>query len=82
MGCLRRQVTIVPKIGHTPQEVAEAMGTSKDTILRNIHRPEDDPLRLPAYRINDRDYRIYYQDLLDWIARNYVGARVVFKQSA
>jgi len=77
MGCLK-EVSIVPKLGLSPVEVAEAIGASRDTVLRSIKRPATDPLHLPAYRINERDYRIYYQDLVDWIKRNYVGTHIRF----
>lgn len=74
-----KEITIVPRIGLSPNEVAETLGVSKDTVIRNIHRPEGDSLRMPAFRVNERDYRIFYQDLMDWCKANLVGAEFTIK---
>ncbi|MCJ8165472.1 helix-turn-helix domain-containing protein [Pontibacter sp. E15-1] len=75
-----KEVTIVPKLGISPKEVADTLSLSKDTVMRNIHRDPSDPLYLPAFRVNERDYRIYYEDLIDFIRRNYVGTDIRFSK--
>ena len=80
-----KEITIVPKIGLTIKEVAESMGVSTRTLHRHIQLPEDDPRHLAAYRIGtgekDSKHRIYYQDVVDYIYRNYVGANIRFTNS-
>lgn len=41
------------KLYYTPQEVAERLSVSSDTIMRRIHSGE-----LPAVRVSERVYRV------------------------
>jgi hypothetical protein len=71
-----RTFTTPPKLGIKLSYLAEELECSTDTLLRNIKRHPSDRLYLKAFKISPQEYRVNWEDLVDFINRNYVGAQI------
>ncbi|MEJ8803165.1 hypothetical protein [Pontibacter sp. H249] len=77
-----KTVSIPPQLGIKPSYLAEQLDCSTETILRNIKRDPSERLYLRAFKVSTYEYRINWEDAIDFISRNYVGVEITLRQSA
>ncbi|WP_147294319.1 hypothetical protein [Pontibacter diazotrophicus] len=66
------------RLGLTLRQIGEELQITNQTILANIKRDPSHRLYLKAFKVAPKEYRVYWEDLVDFINRNYVGAEIKF----
>lgn len=74
-----RQIAVPPKLGIKLSYLAEQLDCSSAVLLDNIKRDPSHRLYLKAFKIASREYRVNWEDAVDFIERNFVGAVVDVK---
>lgn len=72
----QRTISVPQKLGLTLSQIAEELQLTNETLLNNIKRDPSHRLYLKAFKVGPKEYRVYWEDLVDFIHRNYVGAEV------
>ncbi|WP_162055056.1 helix-turn-helix domain-containing protein [Pontibacter pamirensis] len=72
-----QNISLPDTIAITVEEAAKHLGLSEKTLYRHIALSEDDPKRLPAFRVGVGEkssaYRVTVKAIDEWIGRNMVG---------
>lgn len=71
-----KKIQVPPKLGIKLSYLAEELECSVDTLLKNAKRPEDHRLYLRTFKVSEKEYRVNWEDAVDFINRNYVGASI------
>jgi hypothetical protein len=71
-----RTIKIPQLLGIPLSEIARELSCTNETLIINIKRHPSERLYLKAFKISQREYRVYWEDVVDFIERNYVGAKI------
>lgn len=77
-----KTVAIPPQLGIKLSYLAEQLDCTNETLLNNIKRDPSHRLYLRAFKIGPKEYRVNWEDAVDWINRNTVGVIINLRQSA
>lgn len=69
-------ITVPQKLGIKLSYLAEQLDCSTETLLKNIKRKPSERLYLRAFKISTYEYRVNWEDVVDFISRNYVWAEI------
>ncbi|MFD3002619.1 hypothetical protein ACFS7Z_19770 [Pontibacter toksunensis] len=73
-----RTIKVPQRLGLTLNQIGEELQLTNQTLLVNIKRAPSHRLYLKAYKVGPKEYRVYWEDLVDFIERNYVGAEIKY----
>lgn len=78
----KRKIAIPPKLGIKLSYLAEELECSVATLKRNIHLPKEHRRHLAAFKISENEWRVNWEDVADWIARNRNDVEIDFSTAA
>ncbi|PRY10321.1 hypothetical protein CLV24_11449 [Pontibacter ummariensis] len=75
-----KTISVPQQLGIKLSYLAEQLDCTNETLLNNIKRDPKHRLYLKAFKIGPKEYRVNWEDAVDFIRRNTVGVEINLQQ--